>query len=165
VLSLSYPLHQSLGHARSSQSSLMVSWQRICNSLTVATAHIKSSFCRQTRLFSVVLPCTPSILILILPQLPALEFDSLISTWNGPHRKHSLYCWQSLFTTPLPSNRSPIVPHVCLCGIVLSDLLPSNRHGGTHRKQFLQYILYCSVRAFQALPRNGSTCHIMNTTT
>jgi hypothetical protein len=32
ALSLIYPLHKSLGHAKSSQSSLLVSWQRICNS-------------------------------------------------------------------------------------------------------------------------------------
>jgi hypothetical protein len=37
-------LYKSLGHAKSSQSSLVVSWQRIYKSLTVTTAHIKSFF-------------------------------------------------------------------------------------------------------------------------
>jgi hypothetical protein len=46
--SLLYSLHKSLGDAKSSQSSLVVSWQRIYNSLTVTTAHIKSSFHRLT---------------------------------------------------------------------------------------------------------------------
>jgi hypothetical protein len=35
---------QTLGHARSSQSSVVISWQWIYNSLTVSTAHVKSSF-------------------------------------------------------------------------------------------------------------------------
>jgi hypothetical protein len=52
ALSLIYPLHQSVGHAKSSQSSLVVSWQQICNSLTVTTAHIKSYFRMLTPLYS-----------------------------------------------------------------------------------------------------------------
>jgi hypothetical protein len=55
MLSLICPLHKSLGHAKSSQSSQIVSWQWICNSLTVTTAHIKSSFFRLTPLYSFVL--------------------------------------------------------------------------------------------------------------
>jgi hypothetical protein len=43
ALSLIYTLYKSLGHAKSSQSSLVVSWQRIYNSLTVTAAYIKSS--------------------------------------------------------------------------------------------------------------------------
>jgi predicted CDP-diglyceride synthetase/phosphatidate cytidylyltransferase len=94
MLSLIYPLHKSLGHAKSSQSSFIISWQWICNTLTVTTAHIKSSFCRLIPLYSfnshshtpcfyyctplyfcllkfsfyeyVLLLCTPSILILVL---------------------------------------------------------------------------------------------------
>jgi hypothetical protein len=41
-------LNKSLGHAKSSQSSLVVSWQRIYNSPTVTRAHIKSSFHSRT---------------------------------------------------------------------------------------------------------------------
>jgi hypothetical protein len=32
---------------------------------------------------------------------------------------------------------------------------------GPHRKHFFQYIFYCWVRVFRALPRNGCTCHNM----
>jgi hypothetical protein len=53
ALSLIYLLHESLGHAKSPQSSLVVSLQRIYNSLTVTTAHIKSSFRRLRSLYSV----------------------------------------------------------------------------------------------------------------
>jgi hypothetical protein len=88
ALSLIYTLYSSPLHThKGSQSSLLVSWQQIYNSLTVTTAHIKSSPRRLTPLFSVVLLCTPSILILVLPQLSASELDSLISTLHGPHGK------------------------------------------------------------------------------
>jgi hypothetical protein len=60
------------------------------------------------------------------------ELYSLITTLHGPHGKHSLYCCQSLFTAPLPSNRSPIVPRVFYYGNVLSDPLPCNGHGADH---------------------------------
>jgi hypothetical protein len=43
--------------------------------------------------------------------------------------ENSLYCRQSLFTAPFPSNRSPTVPRVCFCWNVFSDSLPSNGHG------------------------------------
>jgi hypothetical protein len=55
ALSLIYPLHTPLGHAKSSQSSLVVSLQRIYNNATVTTAHIKSSFRRLSPLYSFVL--------------------------------------------------------------------------------------------------------------
>jgi hypothetical protein len=42
--SLIYTLYKSLEYTKSSQSSLVVSWQRIYNSLTATAAHIKSSF-------------------------------------------------------------------------------------------------------------------------
>jgi hypothetical protein len=44
ALSLIYRLHKLLGHAKPSQSSLVVSWEGIYNSLTVTSPHIKSSF-------------------------------------------------------------------------------------------------------------------------
>jgi hypothetical protein len=47
ALSLIYPLHKLLGHANSSQSSVVVAWQRIYNSFTVTTAYIMSSLHRQ----------------------------------------------------------------------------------------------------------------------
>jgi hypothetical protein len=64
--------------------------------------------------------------------LPALELDSLITTFHGPHGKHSLYCRKSLFTALLPSNRCSIVPRVYFCGYVFNDLLPSSGHGADH---------------------------------
>jgi hypothetical protein len=70
------------------------------------------------------------------------------------HRKHGfLCCCDGMFTAPLPSSRSSI-PRVCFCGNVFSDPLPS----GPRRKHFLKY-LFCCLRVFWALPRNGSTCH------
>lgn len=44
-------------------------------------------------------------LVLILWHLPASELSSLMSTSHELHRRDNLYCWQSLFTMPLPSNR------------------------------------------------------------
>jgi hypothetical protein len=44
ALSLIYTLYKSLGHAKSSQFSLVVSWQRIYNSLTVTAAHYEVFF-------------------------------------------------------------------------------------------------------------------------
>jgi hypothetical protein len=54
ALSLICLLHKSPGHAKSSQSSLAASWQRIYNGLTVITAHIKSSFHMPNLLFTVL---------------------------------------------------------------------------------------------------------------
>jgi hypothetical protein len=83
------------------------------------------------------LPKTRSILVVILfilPQLPASELDFLIFTMHGSQRKHSMYCWQSLVSPPMPINRSPIVPRVCFRGNQFSDPLPSNEHGTDHIK-------------------------------
>jgi hypothetical protein len=55
----------------------------------------------------------------VLLQLPALEFASLMITLHGPNRKHSPYCWWSLFTAPLPSNIHPIVACSCVAGMCL----------------------------------------------
>jgi hypothetical protein len=57
---------KSLGHARSSHSSLVVSWQRVYNSLTVTTAHDKSSL---------------HILIPFLPVLFDCHFKRLTQFW------------------------------------------------------------------------------------
>jgi hypothetical protein len=65
-------------------------------------------------------------------ELSASELYSLITTVHGPHGKHSLYCWQSLFTASLPSNRSPSAPPVRFCGNVFSDPLLGNGHGADH---------------------------------
>jgi hypothetical protein len=65
------------------------------NSLTVTTAHIQSSFHSLTPLHSVVLLFTPSILILVLRQLPASHLGSLTSTLHGPHGKQGMYCYKA----------------------------------------------------------------------
>jgi hypothetical protein len=44
ALSLIYTLFRSIGHAKSSQCSLVVSWERIYNSLTVTSVHTKFFF-------------------------------------------------------------------------------------------------------------------------
>jgi hypothetical protein len=86
---------------------------------------------------------TRSILFLVLPrshspvsilpqQLSASELDSRLCTLHRPHGNHSLYCWQSLFTAPLHSNRRPIVSRVCFCENMFSKPLPSNGHGADH---------------------------------
>jgi hypothetical protein len=110
ALSLIYPLPKSLGHTTSSQSSLVVSWQRICNSLTVTTTHIKSYFRRLTSLHSFVhlqfsFSLTPFYSIVLL-QLPAsLLLCSPINPGHGPHRKHfSSVVLEFVVICPLPSN-------------------------------------------------------------
>jgi hypothetical protein len=47
-----YSFYKSLGHAESSHFSLVVSWQRIFNNLTLTIAHIKSSFHMLSLLFT-----------------------------------------------------------------------------------------------------------------
>lgn len=107
----------------SSQYSLVVSWKRIYNSLTVTIAHIKSFFCRLMPLYSFSSHSHSS----TTSKLPASELNSLISTLHRLHGKQPV-----LLTALLPSNRSPIVPCICFCGNVFSDLLPSNVHGTDH---------------------------------
>jgi hypothetical protein len=87
VLSLIYRLHKSLGHTKSSQSSLVASWQRIYNSLTVTAAYIKSSLHRLTFNW----------------QLNWTDFDWTVS-----------YCWH-LFIQPRvgPQHRK----HICCVAI------------------------------------------------
>jgi hypothetical protein len=55
----------------------------------------------------------------VLIQLPASEFDSLITTIHRPNGKRSLYCWRSLFTASLPSNRRSIVACSCVARMCL----------------------------------------------
>jgi hypothetical protein len=89
-------------------------------------------------------------------ELPASKLHSLITPLHGPHGNHSLCCWQTLLTSSLLSNRYPLVPRVCFCGNMFSDPLTSNRYGAYHIEN-TSYSPFSIV--FQALPRNGSTCH------
>jgi hypothetical protein len=56
--------------------------------------------------YEVFLPFPAAVL---LQQLPASEFASLITALHGSNGKHSLCCWRSLFTAPLLSRGLPIV--------------------------------------------------------
>jgi hypothetical protein len=118
-----YPLHKSLGHAKSSQSSLVVSWQRIYSSLTVTTAHIKS-FRRLTPLYSFVLLCTNSVLILVLPPLlfctpTTTIFRTRLSYIHSAPtpRKTLSQQFVGVFTAPPPSNGRLIVPRYASAGM------------------------------------------------
>jgi hypothetical protein len=43
------------------------------------------------------------------------------NAWRGPHRKYcSLYCWEGIFTAPLPSNINPIPACTCVAGVTIS---------------------------------------------
>jgi hypothetical protein len=53
-----------------------------------------------------------SILFLLLFSTPTTDSFGIRLSYNnfhGPNGKHSLYCWRSVFTVPLLSNRLPIV--------------------------------------------------------
>jgi hypothetical protein len=109
ALSLIYILYKSLGHAKYSQSSLVVSRQRIYNNLTITTAHMKSSF-----------HCLISFLPFLLNRLrlPSQGTSSIIShlAWDPrhlasgrTHTKHSFHRYSSkifrfLLTYSLPNN-------------------------------------------------------------
>jgi hypothetical protein len=59
--SLTSTLYKSQWHAKSSQSSLAVSWQRIYNSLTVTAAHYEVFFSQSCHLFSITFDCRLSV--------------------------------------------------------------------------------------------------------
>jgi hypothetical protein len=80
------------------------------------------------------MPKTRSILILTLrptSELPASELDSY-NHFARTLQKHSLYCWPTLFSAPLPSKRYLTVLRVCFWGNVFSHPLPNNGHGADH---------------------------------
>jgi hypothetical protein len=117
ALSLIYPLHMSLGHAKSSRYSLVVSWQRMHNNLTVTTAHIKSL------LYSVVRLCTHS----RSTTNSTASFGSRLSYINYARTTRNTYvnCYQewectvSLTSTEYPSiveslTLGPFLPSRCL---------------------------------------------------
>jgi hypothetical protein len=125
ALSLTCLLQQSLGHAKYSHSSLVISWQQICNTLTVTTS-------------------THQVFFLQANSIVLLQFSfSFFHNWQLRNStlsyplcmdptENSLFCWQSLFITLLPSSESPIVLRICFCRNVFSDPLPSNGHGADH---------------------------------
>jgi hypothetical protein len=74
-------LYKSLGHAKSSQSSLVVSWQRIYISLTVTAVHYEVFFAQ------------PNSLLAISPQSPSAA-DSLNSNSSQSKSQDFLYDWR-----------------------------------------------------------------------
>jgi hypothetical protein len=132
----SSPLHTHWG----SQSSLVVSWQRIFQSHCHFKYHMSVLYtvwfisCHSRLSSSPLLPSSyPE--GLASRNSNRLDYCSLLGRvfWmrsfitprHGSHRKHSLYCW-GVFTAPLPSNRRPIVARVGSCGNVLTESWPSN---------------------------------------
>jgi hypothetical protein len=118
ALSLIYTLYKSLGHAKSSQSSLVVSWQRIHNSLTVTTAHYEVFFAQPNSFLTISsqlfchLPTPKTLSIIIL----AAWYPRYIAS-GRTHRKHRfLYCCvlirccRDVFTTQLLCNERSADP-------------------------------------------------------
>jgi hypothetical protein len=119
ALALIYPLHKSPGHAKSSQSSLVVSWQRIYSSLTVTTAHIKSCFRRLTPLYS----------------FNSHSRSRLITCYiasGGPHGKYRLSTISRDVCHSAAQKCTSYCSTVGFCRNVFSDPLPSNGHGADH---------------------------------
>jgi hypothetical protein len=64
-----------------------------------------------------------STLFCTMPTLSLLPLSCrtlLIATLHGPPGKHSVHCWRSLFSAPLPSNTCPILACLCVAGMCLA---------------------------------------------
>jgi hypothetical protein len=138
ALSLIYTLHSSPLHThKDSQSSLVVSWQRIYNSLTVNSNH-EVFFAPPNSFLAIILQLTiPKTRLNSVPLFPssypcrlAFRISTLfsaelffITTLHRPRRKHSLYCWEGVFTLPLHSNGSYSI--VACVFVVAGMCLPS----------------------------------------
>jgi hypothetical protein len=72
------------------------------------------------------------------------------SAWTT-HKTQHLYCWESLFTDPLPSNGHPIVVPLHFHRNVFTKSLPSNGsiHHNIIRNHQIQHphVQYCDMRA------------------
>jgi hypothetical protein len=119
---------------------LVVSWQRIYNSLSLQITYeifrlipflLLFCSCQFRRLGSIQFLCSQ----VHIPAGWRLELDLtlfytvehfLITTSQGPRRKHSPYCWGGVLTDPFPSNRYPIVTCVHSRGNVFTESLPSS---------------------------------------
>jgi hypothetical protein len=81
---------------------------------------------RENIFVSIVYMCIVTVATLpLLRQLRAAE-HLFITTLHGPCRKYRLYYYGGVFTDTLPSNRRPIVAHICFRGNVSSDSFPSS---------------------------------------
>jgi hypothetical protein len=143
VLSLIYTLRSSPLHMHyGSQSSLVVSWQRIYNRHCHFKSHVKSSFhslipflplfcsCQFRRLDSIQFLCSQAHTTAgwhIETRLTSLNWTLLYNHFERTTQKTQLlYCWEGMFTAPLPSNRRPIAARVGSRRNVFTESLPSN---------------------------------------
>jgi hypothetical protein len=130
--SLIYPIYKSLGQSKCSQSSQVVSWQRIYNSLTVTTEHIMPSLHRLTFNWQLKYDWLPAELSIIFG-FSVYSFGSDHSTGNTSDdqqwiyanhientlSRHRLYCVRLLKV--LPRNG----PTLFLVEYLLRACLPS----------------------------------------
>jgi hypothetical protein len=141
ALSLFYTLSSSPLHTHEdSQPSLVVSWQRIYQSLAVILNHtwsfLDTIWFLSCHFFSITLDCHLqnstqfpsdycSVLLASLLQL-LLPYRTLrTTTLHGSHRNAIFFCPECVFTGPLPSNGCPIVERL-FCRNVFTDPLSSN---------------------------------------
>jgi hypothetical protein len=119
ALSLIYTFYSSPLHTHyGSRSSLVVSCQRIYDSLTVTTAHMKSSLHSLFPFLPFLLNHLrlPTLTILSQAHIPAgwrLENQLTLLNWTlfflferTTQKTLPLYCWKGVFTAPLHSNGS-----------------------------------------------------------
>jgi hypothetical protein len=104
ALSLISTIYKSLRHAKSSQSSLVLSWQRIYNSPTVTAAHMKSNY------FLAISSQSLSPAYSLLKSNSSCVRSSLYGFGSDPQKHCYLYyymliqCCREIFTAQLNSN-------------------------------------------------------------
>jgi hypothetical protein len=132
ALWLFYTLYISLLHTHYVfQFLLVVSWQRIYNSIAVTSIHIGSMLCTVLSLpcyfFSITLDChlqsSTQFLTVTLTNDTICPF---ITPRHGKCRKHNISVVEKLIYDPLRSNGHHIFVRVCFCGNVFTESLPSN---------------------------------------
>jgi hypothetical protein len=115
-----HTLHFTVTHALSSQSSLVVSWQRIYNSHNVTSNHTWSPLCTAKFLFFFChYSATANSIQFLCSQTHILAGWSLetrlsLLNWNlfynhfakTTQKTQSFYCWEGVFTAPLHSKGS-----------------------------------------------------------
>jgi hypothetical protein len=119
ALSLIYTLYTSLEHTKSSQSSLVISWHWMCNSLTVSAAHYEIFFAQHNSFLAFILPTANSGISSSsnsLLQLPTISLPSFLSYL---HRAQLLT--DSLNSLSLSCQRSY---YIALGWPLLKTLLP-----------------------------------------
>jgi hypothetical protein len=122
VPTLIYTHYKSLGHAKSSQSSLVVSWQRLYNSLTVTAAHNEVFFAQPKS--------SPAISSQLLCQLPTPETLSILCCncqLRNPTDSNDLPCpFYRPSAGKAQKHSSSIVACIRLHGKVFTQFFHSN---------------------------------------